>query len=237
KGDQEHAYENDRRQSLKSRGDEGDDHAAADSLLVGHHIGRDNGLTVPRSYCVQHAINEGQQSKRERAGERVVGLERLDAHGERPLQALLLVEHPGEQAPKRPWRLKRRGGGRAKRWRRPWSNLGRGERTDRLKLSLCGGRGQKEGETCEQNYVGKAGSHARHKCESLHFTVAVWANCDPKLEFGPSWLKKDSVKALVSAAVSGSGRVMSAVQPLGSAPVKVTGFSVAKPNATKKDGS
>jgi hypothetical protein len=71
----------------------------------------------------------------------------------------------------------------------------------------------------------------------LHFTVAVWANCDPKFEFGPSWLKKDSVKALVSAAVSGSGNVISAVQPLLSAPASVTGFSVAKPKATKKEGS
>jgi hypothetical protein len=70
----------------------------------------------------------------------------------------------------------------------------------------------------------------------LHFTVAVWANCDPKFEFGPSWLKKDSVKGLVSAAVSGSGSVTEAVQPLVSVPTKLTGFSVAKPNATKKDG-
>ena len=72
---------------------------------------------------------------------------------------------------------------------------------------------------------------------SLHLTVTVWANCEPKFEFGPSWLKKDSVKALVSAAVSGSGSVTSAAQPLVSGPAKVTGFSVAKPKATKKDGS
>jgi hypothetical protein len=35
----------------------------------------------------------------------------------------------------------------------------------------------------QQNGPGKIGSHAPHRCESLHFTVTVWANCDPKFEF------------------------------------------------------
>src|SRR5262249_9650925 len=211
------------------RGEEGDDHAAAASLLVGHHIGRDNGLTVPRSYRVQHAINEGQQSKRERAGERIVGLERLDAHGERSLQALLLVEHPGEDAPKGAWRLKRSGGGRGEGRRGAWGKPGRCQRTDLVQLPLCCRRHGEKRERSNQDRASKARGPTPHRCESLHLIVAVWANCDPKFEFGPSWLKNDSVKALVSAVVSGSGRVMSAVQPLVSGPASVTGFSVAKP--------
>jgi len=68
-------------------------------------------------------------------------------------------------------------------------------------------------------------------------TVTVWANCEPKLLFGPSWLKKDSLNAFASSSVSGSGFLTSAVQPLTAGPDKVTGASVAKPKATKKDGS
>ena len=61
---------------------------------------------------------------------------------------------------------------------------------------------QEQAKAPKQQYARKTG-RASHECASLHFTVAVWANCDPKFEFGPSWLKKDSVKALVSAAVCG----------------------------------
>ena len=58
---------------------------------------------------------------------------------------------------------------------------------------------------------------------SLHLTVTVWANCEPKLLFGPSWLKKDSLNAFASSSVSGSGFLTSAVQPLTGGPDKVTG--------------
>jgi len=61
------------------------------------------------------------------------------------------------------------------------------------------------------------------------WTVAVCANCEPKLEFGPSWLKKASLSALASASPSGSGFSISAVQPGASVPAIFTGASVAKP--------
>jgi hypothetical protein len=53
-------------------------------------------------------------------------------------------------------------------------------------------------------------------------------------------LLNDAVKkggAFASSSVSGSGFLTSAVQPLTAGPDKVTGASVAKPKATKKDGS
>ena len=51
----------------------------------------------------------------------------------------------------------------------------------------------------------------------MHLTIAVCANCEPKLEFGPSWLKKASLNALAPASLSGSDFWISASQPGGRA--------------------
>ena len=64
---------------------------------------------MPGTYGVQDAIGEGERGKGEGAAHGMLGLETLDARGEHALQALLLVEDPGEEPTQRPWRLKRRG--------------------------------------------------------------------------------------------------------------------------------
>ena len=63
---------------------------------------------MPRAHGVQNPVEERERGKGQRAGHGIVGLEALDAHGKRALQALLLVEHPGEQAAERPARLEGR---------------------------------------------------------------------------------------------------------------------------------
>jgi hypothetical protein len=50
---------------------------------------------------MQQTINKREEGKGDGAIERIVDLERLDARGERALQALLLIENPGEEAPSR----------------------------------------------------------------------------------------------------------------------------------------
>ena len=106
---QQHADQRDGGQRLHPRGDEGDDHAAPDRLLVGDDVGGDDGLAVPGAHRVQDAVEEGEPGKRQRAGHGIVGLEAFDAHGERALQRLLLVEHPGEEPSRAAPRLERSG--------------------------------------------------------------------------------------------------------------------------------
>ena len=122
---------------------------APDRLLVGDDVGGDDGLAVPRTHRVQNAVEEGERGKGQRAGHGIVGLEALDACREHALQALLLVEHPGEQAPERPARLEWR---RDRRWTEGGRrrSLGRCEGRDRSKLCLRGLRDDKEGDQSEQ---------------------------------------------------------------------------------------
>ena len=61
---------------------------------------------MPGAHRVQDAVEEGERGQGDGAGHGIVGLEALDAGGERALQGLLLVEHPGEETSKRPCCLK-----------------------------------------------------------------------------------------------------------------------------------
>jgi hypothetical protein len=92
---------------LEARGNEGNEYAAPHSLLIGHDIGRNDRLAVAWTDRVQNAVNKGERGKRKRAGHWIAGLHALDASSKHALKTLLLIEHPGRQAPDRPQGLKR----------------------------------------------------------------------------------------------------------------------------------
>ena len=92
------ADERDSGQRLESRGDERDDHAAPHRLLVGDDVGGDDGLAVPGPDRVQDAVEERERGKGQSAGHGIVGLEALDAHGERALQSSAACRAPRRTA-------------------------------------------------------------------------------------------------------------------------------------------
>ena len=113
----------------------------------------------------------------------MLAFEALYARGEMALQALLRAEHPAEQAAERAWRLLRdvRSG---ERRRRRCGFSGKG--IYRAKLGAHPVRGCAKYERAEDGDERKAKGPPRQDGASLHLTVTVWANWEPKLLFGPS---------------------------------------------------
>ena len=72
---------------------------------------------------------------------------------------------------------------------------------------------------------------------SLHLTLPSGRTASRNCEFGPKLTEKGFAQRLRVFLRVGSGFLMSAVQPLTLLPANFTGASVAKPKATKKEGS
>ena len=131
-----------RRHRLDRRGDEGDDHATADRLLVGDDVGRDDGLAVPGPERMNHAIKKAQARKADGCDERVSGFEPSDAAGQLALHGLLRVHDPAEERPDETRRMQRHRLRRTECGRRARHRSGRTWRTRRRSRCASESRGR-----------------------------------------------------------------------------------------------
>ena len=177
------ADQRDGRQRLEPSGDEGDDHAAPDGLFVGDHIRGDDRLAVARTHGMHHAIDEGERREHDRARQGMIAFQTLDPGGEVALQALLGAQDPTEDPTEGSRRLLRGAWG------------ANAEGGDAGGLSAANGSSGfiSASRLPQGQAVSSAPStdrRARAVCAidgaSLHLTITVCANCEPKLLFGPS---------------------------------------------------
>ena len=157
----------DRHQGLQHGGGERQDHPAPPRLLVGHQVGGDHRLAVPRAGGVEDPVGERQTEQRPHGA--AVSPGRANRGPQPEIELRLLRHDPADDAVRR----------RRRRCRgRPTDPERRALRERRIERAQCQSaqrHGGRDGSERQDQYAGMVATRARHG----HVTAIRLANCAP----------------------------------------------------------